>query len=117
MRICPRGRRIDNLQDINSLHASLCQAIADSTRISILYALGEGPCHVNELVKRLSLPQTTISRHLKVLREQSLVSTRREGSYIYYELVYKRILKALEIMRSVKLDIVTREHDVMQGHE
>ena len=105
------------MQDITSLHASLCQAIADSTRIAILYALGEGPCHVNQLVERLDIPQATISRHLKVLREQSLVSTRREGSYVYYDLVYKRILQALEIMRSVKLDIVKRDHDVMQGHE
>jgi len=112
-----RGRRDKRLQDITGLHASLCQAIADSTRILILYALGEGPCHVNELAERLNLPQATVSRHLKVLREQSLVSTRREGSYIYYRLIYQRILKALDIMRSVKLDIVQHDHDVMQGNE
>ncbi len=105
------------VKEVTGLHASLCQAIADSTRISILYILGEGPCHVNQIVEQLDLPQATISRHLKVLREQSLVRTRRDGSYIYYELVYTRILNALDIMRSVKLDIVQHEHDIMQGNE
>ncbi len=99
------------------MHAALCQAIADTNRISILYALQDGPCNVNELVKRLDLPQTTISRHLKILREQSLVSTQRKGSFIYYALIYKRIIQALDIMRSVKLDIVKREHSLIQSND
>jgi len=103
------------MQEMTGMHASLCQAIADSTRISILYALADGSSHVNQLVEQLNLPQATISRHLKILREQSLVSTRREGSFVYYTLVYKRIINALDIMRSVKLDIIKHEHDIMQG--
>jgi len=101
------------MSQANNLHANLCQAIADPTRISILYALDKKPCHVNELADQLTLPQATISRHLKVLREQGVVHTRREGSFVIYTLGYQRIIKALDIMRSIKLDIIQNEHDII----
>mgnify|MGYP002640047215 CR=1 FL=1 len=101
------------MREATDLHASLCQAIADPTRISILYELHEKPCRVNELVQQLNLPQATISRHLKVLREQSIVETSREGSFVTYTLGYQRIIQALEIMRSIKSDIIKKEHDLI----
>ncbi|MBT3228404.1 MAG: winged helix-turn-helix transcriptional regulator [Candidatus Marinimicrobia bacterium] len=101
------------MREATDLHASLCQAIADPTRISILYALNEKPCRVNELVTQLQSPQATISRHLKILREQAIVETHREGSFVTYSLGYQRIIQALDIMRSIKLDIVRKEHDLI----
>jgi len=88
-------------QELRIMHATLCQAIADPTRIALLYELGEGQKHVNQLVEALMLPQATVSRHLRVLRDQALVTTRREGPYIYYQLADSRVLDALEIMRSI----------------
>lgn len=40
-------------------------------------------CHLTEA---LQLPQSTVSRHLGVLRHANLVSTRREGKWMYYRL-------------------------------
>ena len=97
------------------MHATLCQAVADPTRIALLYELGEGPKHVNELVDGLNLPQATVSRHLKILRERSLVSTRREGSYVYYELANPRVLDALEIMRTILSDVLTQQHSLVEA--
>ncbi len=98
-----------NTQELREMHATLCQALADPTRIALLYELGNGPKHVNEFVNALNLPQATVSRHLKMLRERSLVNTRREGSYIYYSLADERVLGALDIMFSVKNDILVRQ--------
>ncbi|MCF7823297.1 MAG: metalloregulator ArsR/SmtB family transcription factor [Candidatus Marinimicrobia bacterium] len=95
------------------LHANLCQAIADPTRIELLYALDKKPCHVNELAEQLALPQATTSRHLKILREQGIVTTLREGPFVIYTLRYQRIIQALDIMRSIKLDIIQNEHDLI----
>src|SRR5450756_1642273 len=67
-------------REVNLLHASICQALADPKRILILYALSEGPRTVTELTEALDVPQPTVSRHLKVLRERRLVSTEREGT-------------------------------------
>ena len=63
-------------REVNLLHANLCQALADPTRILILYALAESPRHVTGLAELLDVPQPTVSRHLKVLRERRLVFDR-----------------------------------------
>lgn len=97
------------------MHATVCRALADPTRIALLYELGNGPRHVNELVEALGIPQATVSRHLKMLRERSLVNTRREGSFIYYSLADERVLGALDIMFSVKNDILVRQGNLAQS--
>lgn len=83
------------------MHATLCQAIADPTRIAILYELGDGPTHVSQLVETLKLPQATVSRHLKILRDRALVNTTRDGAYVFYSLAYPQVLEALDIMRMI----------------
>ena len=70
--------------EVNLLHANLCQALADPTRILILYALAESPRHVSGLAEMLDAPQSTVSRHLKVLRERRLVSSTRDGTSVLY---------------------------------
>ncbi|MDQ1531591.1 MAG: ArsR family transcriptional regulator, arsenate/arsenite/antimonite-responsive transcriptional, partial [Microbacteriaceae bacterium] len=64
--------------------ADLFDVIADPTRRELLRALleqtespdGTGEASVGELVHRLSLSQPTVSKHLKTLREFSIVSVR-----------------------------------------
>ena len=53
------------VQEITQLHADFCSALANSTRLILLYALADGPRNVTELTQELSQPQPTISRHLK----------------------------------------------------
>jgi len=103
-----------NLKEVYSMHAMLCQAIAAPIRIALLYELSDGVRHVNELVDALQLPQATVSRHLKILRESSLVKTHRDGPFIYYELTDPRVIEALDIMRHIKIDIISHEHNLMQ---
>lgn len=97
------------------MHATLCQALADPTRIALLYELSDGAKHVNELVDLLRLPQGTVSRHLKMLRERSLVKTQRDGAFIYYSLADKRVLGALDIMFSIKNDILVRQGNLAKN--
>ena len=101
--------------ELQNMHATLCQAIADPTRIALLYELGEGQKHVNQLVEALSLPQATVSRHLKILRERSLVSTDREGPYIYYRLADTRVLQALDLMRQILAEALAQQHHLTKA--
>jgi len=88
-------------REVNLLHASICQALADPKRILILYALHEGPKTVTELTEQLDCPQPTVSRHLKVLRERMLVATERRGVSVRYSLADDRVIDALDTMRAV----------------
>jgi len=87
--------------EIEMLHKRICHALADPTRIMILYYLADKSMYVNELVEAMDIPQSTISRHLGVLRERNLVETEREGAAIKYILADKRIISALDIMRGI----------------
>jgi ArsR family transcriptional regulator len=95
-------------QEVNLLHANICQALSDPKRILMLYALSERPMHVNELAEALGVPQPTISRHLKVLRERQLVSAEREGPSVRYSLSDVRVITALDVLRSVLLGTLSR---------
>ena len=89
------------IQEINQLHANICGALADPSRILILYLLSEGPLNVNTLVEKLELPQPTVSRHLKVLRERGLVTAERDGQSVFYSLADIRVIEALDLLRTV----------------
>jgi len=62
------------------------RALADQTRRDILRMLRSGPRTSGEIADRFQSSWPTISRHLAVLREAGLVSTRRKASEIHYEL-------------------------------
>jgi ArsR family transcriptional regulator len=94
-------------QEVSQLEANLCSAFSDPTRILILYALNDQPHNVTELVNELGANQSTISRHLKVLRDHGLVQTTRQGTCITYTLVDTRLIKALDILRTVLHDNLT----------
>jgi ArsR family transcriptional regulator len=87
--------------EANLLHENVCQALADPKRIVILYLLADGPRNVTEIAEELDSPQSTVSRHLKILRERSLVTTERDGSQIVYSLADRRIIDALDLMRAM----------------
>ena len=62
------------------------KALADGTRLRILGLLAGGEvcvCHIHESLK---IPQPKASRHLAYLRRAGVVTTRREGLWIYYAL-------------------------------
>jgi DNA-binding transcriptional ArsR family regulator len=91
------------------LHEHVCQALADPKRIVILYLLAEGPQNVGDIADALDSPQSTVSRHLKVLRERSLVTTEREGSTIVYSLADRRIIQALDLMRAMVMSSLNKQ--------
>ncbi len=60
------------------------QALADATRQRILQLLVQQELNVSDLVEVLAQPQSTVSRHLKVLRDAGLIVDRREGASMVY---------------------------------
>lgn len=98
--------------EVNLLHGRICSALSDTTRIMILYLLAERDMFVNEIAEELDAPQSTISRHLKVLRERNLVSTERQGTAVLYSLVDERIIQSLDLMRSILNDQIQTDAQI-----
>ena len=79
----------NDLDDIsgNAKRASdFLKALAHESRLMILCILAEGEKSVGELEEILNLRQPTVSQQLARLRADGLVSTRRDGKIIYYNL-------------------------------
>ncbi len=65
---------------------AIAQALSDPSRVRILKMLEAGERCVCELTACLALAQSTVSRHLAVLRQAGLVEDRKEGLWVYYRL-------------------------------
>lgn len=96
-------------QEINLLHERICSALVDRTRILILYLLSTKNLFVNELAETLNLPQSTVSRHLRILRDRNLVLTNRQGNAVQYNLADQRIIQSLDLLREILADQVNSE--------
>jgi ArsR family transcriptional regulator len=86
---------------VYALHASVCQTLANPTRLKILNALRDQEIPVTELARRTGTSMPNLSQHLAILRQRRVVLTRREGVTIYYRIANAKILQAFDIMRDV----------------
>lgn len=77
---------------------SLMKVLANPDRLMILCQLSQGEKRVGELEELLGIVQPTLSQQLTVLREEELVSARREGKNIYYKLTSPQALALIEIL-------------------
>lgn len=65
---------------------NLFRALSDPTRLRLVLRLSHEPCNVTNLVQALDLPQSTVSRHLSVLRGARLVVSERRGASAVYRM-------------------------------
>ncbi len=101
--------------EITQLHAEICAGLADPNRIMLLYSLSQNPRNVTELCSELEMPQPLISRHLKVLRERGMVTTERRGTVIVYSLSDTRLIEALDLLRAVMHDNISKRAELVQA--
>lgn len=66
--------------------ADLFKVFGDSTRLRIMNVLFSGPTSVGEIAEILDMSQSAISHQLKSLKGNNLVSSKRSGRSMYYEL-------------------------------
>lgn len=66
--------------------AELFKVFGDSTRIRILFVLFEAEVCVCDLAEALNMTQSAISHQLRILKQNKLVKSRREGKSIFYSL-------------------------------
>ncbi len=68
------------------MNISVFQALSDPTRVRIVEALAAGERPVNDLVERMDIHQTGVSRHLRILQEAGFVQVRPDGARRLYSL-------------------------------
>ena len=90
-----------SLQDMQQAADQACRLLkvmSNPDRLMILCQLSQGEMRVGELEEALGVVQPTLSQQLTVLRDEALVSTRREGKNIYYQLSSPQALAIMQVM-------------------
>ena len=94
----------DTTMDIDMLRSSaeeasrLMKALSNPARLLLLCQLAQGEQRVGELEALVGILQPTLSQQLGVLRDEGLVSTRRESKNIYYQIDSPQALAVMNVL-------------------
>lgn len=94
-------------EELGRLHASVCKGLADPKRLLIIHILRDGPMSVSDICEVLDLPQSNVSQHLGILRDKGLVTSRRDGQFVYYSLTSMKLVEAMDLLRDLMAEQVT----------
>ncbi|MFC3532137.1 ArsR/SmtB family transcription factor [Vogesella facilis] len=86
------------LHDNAARAAALLKSLANEDRLLLLCQLVDGEKTVSELERLTGIRQPTLSQQLGVLRNEALVTTRREGKWIYYRVASEQALRMLDTL-------------------
>jgi rhodanese-related sulfurtransferase/DNA-binding HxlR family transcriptional regulator len=81
--------------------AAVGKALGSPKRLELLDLLAQGPRSVEDLARAADLGLSSCSAHLQALRAAGLVSTRRDGTRIYYSLAGQDVVTLFDELRSV----------------
>ena len=88
----------DQLRSAALQASGLLKALSNPDRLLLLCQLTQGEHAVSELERLLEIRQPTLSQQLGILREERLVSTRRDGKQIYYQVASAQALAVLQTL-------------------
>jgi len=94
------------------MHAEICKTLSNPIRLEILSKLRDGKKSVNEIASLTGVRQATVSQHLAVLRHRGVVSTRREGINVYYDVANPKITRACDLMREVLFEHIASMNEM-----
>jgi DNA-binding transcriptional ArsR family regulator len=92
---------VEILRDNAEAAEALLKALANAARLTILCELLDGERTVTQLHEAAGLSMSAVSQHLAKLRDEAIVSTRRESQTIYYSLTDEPTVRVLHTLYDV----------------
>ncbi|KYH35295.1 HTH-type transcriptional repressor SmtB [Clostridium tepidiprofundi DSM 19306] len=78
--------------------ADLLKTLGHPVRLFIIICLMNKKCNVSEIQQQLSLPQSTVSQHLRILKAKKIIEGERSGIEIKYSLIDDSAKKIVEFL-------------------
>lgn len=97
----PHSLGLAQFQASASDAAALLRALSNEKRLMVLCQLGDRELSVGQLVRAVGLSQSALSQHLARLRAEGLVSTRRDGTSIFYRITDPAVLKVIAVLAEI----------------
>jgi len=112
-----KRQRMEKSKEYFELHAELCKTFGHPKRLMAINTLRGGERTVTELSKITGIDTSNLSQHLHLLRDKGLVSTRRDGTRVYYSLSHPNIGKALDLISSFLEQRISHSQEVFAQAE
>lgn len=86
---------------ITQTKADILKALAHPTRINILESLRGGERCVCEIIDEVNIEQSNVSQHLAVLKKLDIVSSRKDGLKVIYQVKHNEIFQIVNLLDSL----------------
>jgi len=100
---------------IYEFQAEIYRTLSNPIRLEILYFLRQGRSCVNDIAQATGRPANVISRHLSVLRNDDIVTTRRHGQGIFYQIANPKIITICDLMSEISAEEASHRSRLAQG--
>lgn len=91
------GPRLDI--DFFDMHAAFCSVFSSPVRLRIMWLLADGEKTVSAIAQALDLAIPNVSQHIRLMRDQGAVTSRREGRTISYRIANPKFLTGARLIR------------------
>ncbi len=90
---------------LSQMTSSLLKSISHPTRLQILERLkDEDELCVCDIYEDLGLEQSNVSQHLKILKDQNILASRKDGLQVRYKVKCREIYKVLAIVKNILIN-------------
>lgn len=87
-------------KDIDLASRSL-KAMSHPLRLKVVCALADQELSVQEIIDAVDTSQSNISQHLAILRDKSIIRSRKHANRIFYRINDSRVLKLIDMIRQI----------------
>lgn len=101
-------------QPLYQLKAEFFKTLGHPIRIRVLELLSTREHAVSEMLPEVKIEPANLSQQLAVLRRAGLVSTRKEGSTVYYSLTNPHIAELLRVARTILTGVLTEQVELLE---
>ncbi|AQQ67415.1 metalloregulator ArsR/SmtB family transcription factor [Microbulbifer agarilyticus] len=90
--------QLDKMRDAAGQASALLRSLGNQDRLLLLCQLSQEELCVGDIEERLGIHQPSLSQQLGVLRREGLVTTRREGKRVFYQVADPKVLALLQTL-------------------
>ncbi|MCS6941482.1 MAG: metalloregulator ArsR/SmtB family transcription factor [Geminocystis sp.] len=98
-----------------SMVADFFKVLSETSRLSIVCCLRNGPKNVTEIIEKTKLGQANVSKHLKILAQAGIVSRTQKGIHVYYQIANPFVFELCDLVcNSLSIQIQQQHQQLAQ---
>ncbi len=94
---------------IYAYHAEMCKVFSHPKRLKLINLLQDKEMSASELGGKLTLSPSTLSQHLKMMKERRILISRKAGNMVYYRIANLRLLEACDLLREILFEQIRQD--------